>query len=61
MWREIFGGDGVFNFILAFFGLPGLDWLGNPTNRHLDLDSAGCLAVWLADVNFPGRPQTNPG
>jgi multiple sugar transport system permease protein len=31
MWREIFGNNGVFNFILlTLIGWPGLNWLGNP-------------------------------
>lgn len=29
MWRQIFGRGGLINYILAFFGLPGVAWLGN--------------------------------
>jgi multiple sugar transport system permease protein len=43
MWREIFGGPGVFNYILAFFGFPGLEWLGNPRTAIWTLI---LLAVW---------------
>lgn len=30
MWRIVFGGDGLVNYILAGFGIVGPTWLGNP-------------------------------
>ncbi|MFC1976106.1 carbohydrate ABC transporter permease, partial [Chloroflexota bacterium] len=30
MWREIFGNDGLINFLMAGFGIPSFAWLGNP-------------------------------
>lgn len=43
MWREIFGSQGVINFALAFFGIPGLNWLGNPSTAIWTLI---VLATW---------------
>jgi len=30
MWRQIFGIDGLWNSLLALFGIPGKAWLGQP-------------------------------
>lgn len=43
MWREIFGSGGVFNFILTLFGIPTLNWLGNPRTAIWTLI---VLATW---------------
>jgi multiple sugar transport system permease protein len=43
MWREIFGTTGLFNFLLAFLGIPGLTWLGDPRTAIWTLIA---LAVW---------------
>jgi multiple sugar transport system permease protein len=43
MWREIFGNEGLLNFLLAGFGLPGLNWLGNPNTAIWTLI---VLAAW---------------
>ena len=31
LWREVFGADGVFNEILARFGIEGMSWIANPS------------------------------
>jgi multiple sugar transport system permease protein len=43
MWRQIFGNEGVVNFILALFGLPVYSWLGNPRTAIWTLI---ILAAW---------------
>ncbi|MBI1878341.1 MAG: sugar ABC transporter permease [Chloroflexi bacterium] len=44
MWREIFGNNGVFNFLLlTLVGWPGLNWLGNPNTAIWTII---VLAVW---------------
>jgi multiple sugar transport system permease protein len=43
MWREIFGNQGLFNALLAIFGLPGRVWLGDPDTAIWTLI---LLAVW---------------
>ena len=43
MWREIFGSDGLINFLFAFLGIPGLTWLGDPRTAIWTLI---VLAVW---------------
>jgi multiple sugar transport system permease protein len=43
MWREIFGNEGVINFILALIGVPPMAWLGNPSTAIWTLIA---LAVW---------------
>ncbi len=43
MWREIFGPDGLINFLLALFGIPGLSWLGDPRTAIWTLI---LLAAW---------------
>ena len=44
MWREVFGGQGLFNGLLRLVGLPGnIEWLGNPNTAIWTLI---LLAVW---------------
>jgi multiple sugar transport system permease protein len=43
MWREIFGTDGLMNFILALLGIPPLTWLGDPRTAIWTLI---ILAIW---------------
>ncbi len=43
MWRQIFGNEGVVNFILALFGLPVYSWLGSPRTAIWTLI---ILAAW---------------
>jgi multiple sugar transport system permease protein len=31
LWREVFGERGVFNHLLALFGIAGKNWISNPT------------------------------
>lgn len=30
MWRQVFGKEGLVNFLLAFLGIPPVSWLGDP-------------------------------
>ncbi len=43
MWRQIFGVDGLINFILKNVGIEGINWLGNPRTAIWTLI---ILAVW---------------
>ena len=43
MWREIFGSDGLVNFILALLGVDGPNWLGRPETAIWTLI---VLAAW---------------
>ncbi|GAB4427655.1 MAG: sugar ABC transporter permease [Anaerolineae bacterium] len=43
MWREIFGKNGLINFLLDTVGIPGVNWLGNPQTAIWTLIT---LAVW---------------
>jgi multiple sugar transport system permease protein len=43
MWREIFGNDGLINFLLAGFGIPPVTWLGSPSTAIWTLI---VLAAW---------------
>ena len=43
MWRQIFGQEGVVNFVLAWFGVDGPAWLGNPKTAIWTLI---VLAAW---------------
>ncbi len=43
MWREIFGNNGLFNFLLTTMGIPSINWLGNPDTAIWTLI---LLAVW---------------
>jgi multiple sugar transport system permease protein len=43
MWRQVFGTDGLVNFLLATFGIPGVSWLGNPRTAIWTLIT---LAAW---------------
>jgi multiple sugar transport system permease protein len=43
MWRQVFGTDGLVNFLLAAFGIPGVSWLGNPRTAIWTLIT---LAAW---------------
>ncbi len=43
MWRQIFGKEGVVNFVLAGFGVAGPAWLGNPKTAIWTLI---ILAAW---------------
>lgn len=43
MWREIFGNDGLINFILALLGIEGPNWLGRPETAIWTLI---ILAAW---------------
>ncbi|MGG1552731.1 carbohydrate ABC transporter permease [Paenibacillus ferrarius] len=43
LWRNIFGVDGIFNKILATFGIPGTGWITNPDTA---LGTLILLTVW---------------
>jgi multiple sugar transport system permease protein len=43
MWREIFGNDGLINFLMAGFGIPSVSWLGGPRTAIWTLI---ILAAW---------------
>ncbi len=43
LWREVFGDRGVFNQLLALFGIAGKNWINNPTWA---LPSVIGLHVW---------------
>jgi multiple sugar transport system permease protein len=43
MWRQVFGTEGLVNFLLAAFGLSGVNWLGNPRTAIWTLIT---LAAW---------------
>lgn len=43
MWREIFGNEGVINFVMFLIGVPPMAWLGNPSTAIWTLIT---LAVW---------------
>jgi len=43
MWRQIFGMDGLINFILNNVGIEGVNWLGNPSTAIWTLI---ILAAW---------------
>jgi multiple sugar transport system permease protein len=43
MWRQIFGGDGLFNDFLGWFGIKGQDWISSPDTSIYTLI---LLAVW---------------
>ncbi|HOL55701.1 MAG TPA: sugar ABC transporter permease [bacterium] len=43
VWRQVFGSEGLINFILGMMGIKGLNWLGNPSTAIWTLI---ILAVW---------------
>jgi oligogalacturonide transport system permease protein len=43
LWRFLFMKEGVVNSMLANFGIPQIDWLGNP---DITLYTLGLLSVW---------------
>lgn len=43
LWRQMFGGNGVFNALLEQFGITGRSWIGNPDTA---LYSIIVLSVW---------------
>ena len=43
MWRQVFGKIGLVNYLLAFLGVPPINWLGNPSTAIWTLI---ILAVW---------------
>ncbi len=43
MWRQVFGKEGLVNFILAAAGIPVVNWLGNPSTAIWTLI---ILAIW---------------
>jgi multiple sugar transport system permease protein len=43
MWRQVFGREGLVNFITAFLGIPAVNWLGNPSTAIWTLI---ILAIW---------------
>jgi multiple sugar transport system permease protein len=43
MWKEIFGNDGLINFILAGFGIPATAWLSDPRTAIWTLI---LLSIW---------------
>lgn len=43
MWRQVFGKAGLVNFVMAFLGIPAINWLGNPSTAIWTLI---ILAVW---------------
>jgi multiple sugar transport system permease protein len=43
MWRQVFGKTGLVNYLLAFLGIPAVNWLGNPSTAIWTLI---ILAIW---------------
>ena len=43
MWRQVFGKEGLINFVMLQFGIPAVNWLGNPSTAIWTLI---ILAVW---------------
>ncbi|GGJ08334.1 sugar ABC transporter permease [Alicyclobacillus cellulosilyticus] len=43
LWQRLFGGDGVFNHILALFGIQGMNWVSSPQTA---LYTLVVLAAW---------------
>jgi multiple sugar transport system permease protein len=43
LWRKVFSGDGLFNDILAIFGIQGVSWIGNPDYALYTLVA---LSIW---------------
>ncbi|MDH6696063.1 multiple sugar transport system permease protein [Streptomyces sp. MAA16] len=43
VWRQVFGGDGLFNDVLGWFGITGQDWISSPDTA---LYTLVLLAVW---------------
>ena len=43
LWREIFGGEGVFNLFIGLFGIEGRSWIGSP---ETSLATLIVLAIW---------------
>lgn len=43
VWRQVFGGDGLFNHFLGWFGIKGQDWISSPDTA---LYTLVLLAVW---------------
>ncbi|MFN8499630.1 MAG: sugar ABC transporter permease [Anaerolineae bacterium] len=43
MWRQIFGSEGVINGFTSFFGIPAVNWLGDPRTAIWTLI---ILAIW---------------
>lgn len=43
LWRQVFGQEGIFNQVLAVFGIQGQSWIGNPNSA---LYTLVVLNVW---------------
>ena len=43
LWRQLFAGDGLFNQVLALFGIHGPSWISNP---DYSLYTLVALSVW---------------
>jgi multiple sugar transport system permease protein len=43
LWRQVFGGDGLFNDFLALFGIQGISWISTPGTAVYTLVA---LSVW---------------
>lgn len=43
LWRQVFGGDGIFNDLLAMFGIEGISWISTPSTAVYTLVA---LSVW---------------
>jgi len=43
MWRQVFGQEGLVNFVMALLGIPPVIWLGNPNTAIWTLIT---LAAW---------------
>ncbi|WP_442884674.1 carbohydrate ABC transporter permease [Arthrobacter sp. Soc17.1.1.1] len=43
LWRQVFGQEGIFNQVLAVFGIEGQSWIGNPNSA---LYTLVVLNVW---------------
>lgn len=43
LWLQVFGSTGIFNEVLALFGIEGQSWIGNPNSA---LFTVVVLAIW---------------
>ncbi|MER2061007.1 MAG: sugar ABC transporter permease [Niallia sp.] len=43
LWRQLFGGDGLINRVLEYFGIEGVNWISSPDTA---LYTLVILAVW---------------
>ena len=58
LWKQLFNKEGLFNQVLAIYGIEGINWIATPSTA---LNTLIVMAVWFFNGDFSGFIKTDTG